>query len=32
MNATDPDWWAPHTDDYTATYDETPRPTGPDDA
>jgi hypothetical protein len=30
--APDPDWWHPTTDDYTATYDEAPRPTGPDDA
>ncbi len=28
----DPAWWTPHTDDYAATYDDTPRPTGPDDA
>ena len=32
MTTPDPDWWTPHTDDYTATYDEAPRPTGPDDA
>lgn len=23
MPTPDPDWWTPHTDDYTATYDKT---------